>query len=452
MWKMMHVKMFGWVLRKFTKHFRTEEHQNYTSSLAQFICEEGSSGPHWLSCFLCCMNLLQGHFAGFHRSLVGSPMISLMMQHLLPLATLLLLSIVPTETKVVASVAQCNESFLAQTPPNIPGILVGGNINDHNRYKVICQTLRDIRRFVTLYDTKNRIPVFSAAEYRGGPAGKRPKIKWMIEPQLENTTDNPNMRPSNDSIDYENQAGNKDYKNTGFSRGHLFPNSYGSTDLKKNSTFTLTNIVPQIIKFNSGSWNKMEECIKCVLNKYCINNNGNIEGFVVIGAQPSNNSLNNRINIPSVLWSAFCCYSHSKNSWLSSAHWGNNTDHKPEHLKTRTLGKLHRELKIEVFPKTKCPKNTTVTHLYSNLPSNCSCPKTSSKSAPTTSTATTSVSASSSSTSNSPIPPSTTSFSSPGTSAPLSPTVPNYSTTSGKPTTGPLGTTTSVYCCNCLDF
>ncbi|XP_025756801.1 uncharacterized protein LOC100703935 isoform X2 [Oreochromis niloticus] len=200
MWKMMHVKMFGWVLRKFTKHFRTEEHQNYTSSLAQFICEEGSSGPHWLSCFLCCMNLLQGHFAGFHRSLVfqssgfliqlscftlkGSPMISLMMQHLLPLATLLLLSIVPTETKVVASVAQCNESFLAQTPPNIPGILVGGNINDHNRYKVICQTLRDIRRFVTLYDTKNRIPVFSAAEYRGGPAGKRPKIKWMIEPQV----------------------------------------------------------------------------------------------------------------------------------------------------------------------------------------------------------------------------------------------------------------------------
>ncbi|XP_025756798.1 uncharacterized protein LOC112843133 isoform X2 [Oreochromis niloticus] len=348
-----------------------------------------------------------------------------LLKQLLLLAALLLLSIVPTETEVVTSVEKCNEFFLQQTPPNITRILERGKILNQNRYKLICQTLNDTRTFVTLYDTQNKIPVFSAAEFNGNISG-RPDI-WMIEPQLENTTDNPNMRPSNDSIDYENQAGNKDYKNTGFSRGHLFPNSYGSTDLKKNSTFTLTNIVPQIIKFNSGSWNKMEECIKCVLNKYCINNNGNIEGFVVIGAQPSNNSLNNRINIPSVLWSAFCCYSHSKNSWLSSAHWGNNTDHKPEHLKTRTLGKLHRELKIEVFPKTKCPKNTTVTHLYSNLPSNCSCPKTSSKSAPTTSTATTSVSASSSSTYNS-------SFSSPETSVPLS-------TTSGKSTTAPMSTT-----------
>ncbi|CAI5671554.1 unnamed protein product [Oreochromis niloticus] len=268
-----------------------------------------------------------------------------LLKQLLLLAALLLLSIVPTETEVVASVEKCNEFFLQQTPPNITRILERGKIFNQNRYKLICQTLNDTRTFVTLYDTQNKIPVFSAAKFNGNISG-RPDI-WMIEPQLENTTDNPNMRPSNNSIDYENQAGDKDYKHTGFSRGHLFPNSYGSTDLKKNSTFTLTNIVPQNEHFNGGSWRRMEECIKCVLNEYCINNNGNIEGFVVTGAQPSNNSLNNRINIPSVLWSAFCCYSHSKNSWLSSAHWGNNTDHKPEHLETRTLGELITELEIE---------------------------------------------------------------------------------------------------------
>lgn len=112
----------------------------------------------------------------------GSLMISLMMRHLLPLATLLLLSIVPTETEVVASVAQCNEFFLEKTPPNIPGILEEGDIKDQNRYKVICQTLGDIRRFVTLYDTQNRIPVFSAAEYKGGDKGKG--SRWKIEPQV----------------------------------------------------------------------------------------------------------------------------------------------------------------------------------------------------------------------------------------------------------------------------
>ncbi|XP_039902036.1 endonuclease domain-containing 1 protein-like isoform X2 [Simochromis diagramma] len=310
------------------------------------------------------MNLLQGHFAGFHRSSEGSLMISLMMQHLLPLGTLLLLSIIPTETEVVASVAQCNEFFLAQTPPNIPGILEGGNIKDQNRYKVICQTLRNIRRFVTLYDTQNRIPVFSAAEYRGGGEGREPL--WKIEPQLENPTSDANMTPA-ENIIYTHQAGDIDYSNLGqFEKGHLFPSSYRSEEGDKRSTFTLTNAVPQRKLFNNGRWNSMERCVKCILDKYCINNKKQREGFVVIGAQPSSRFfLNNRINIPSVLWSAFCCYSQSQNSWLASAHWGENKDLGPKYLETKTLGELHTELGIEAFPGTKCPNDESVTQLYS---------------------------------------------------------------------------------------
>uniref|UniRef100_A0A669CM99 Uncharacterized protein n=2 Tax=Oreochromis niloticus TaxID=8128 RepID=A0A669CM99_ORENI len=306
-------------------------------------------------------------------------------KQLLPLAALLLLSIFPTETKVVASVEDCKEIFLQQTPPHIPGILEGGIILDQNRYKLIRQTFSNTRTFVTLYDTKNKIPVFSAAKYRGGAGGKRPKIKWMIEPQLENIRDKRIMRKSNKNIFYNYQAGNEDYKNNqGFDRGHLFPNSYGSTPIEKRSTFTLTNIVPQIGNFNQGSWNRMENCVKCVLNEYCLNNNDKIEGFVVTGAQPSNNSLNNKINIPSVLWSAFCCYSHRQNSWLASAHWGENVADGPKYLQTQTLTELHRTLGIEPFPQTQCPLHTTVTHLYSDLSSNCNCSPTSSTSSPTT--------------------------------------------------------------------
>uniref|UniRef100_A0A3B4WP37 Endonuclease n=1 Tax=Seriola lalandi dorsalis TaxID=1841481 RepID=A0A3B4WP37_SERLL len=169
------------------------------------------------------------------------------------------------------------------------------------------------------------------------------------------------MGIENKKRSYRYQAVNADYKNqTSFDRGHLLPSSYGLTKRDSESTFTLTNIVPQEGTFNKGSWNSMENCIRCVLDEYCINNNGRKEGFVVIGAKPStNNILNNKINIPAMLWSAFCCYSQSKGMWLASAHWGENV---PENIKdnlymqTKTLAELHAEMgtQFEVFPGTKC--------------------------------------------------------------------------------------------------
>lgn len=102
---------------------------------------------------------------------------------LLPLAALLLLSVVPTVAEVVQSMSDCKGFLHNETPPRVPGILENGNILDQNRYKPICQTLDNVRRFVTLYDTKNRIPVFSAYKYKG-KNGCRPTTKWMTEPQV----------------------------------------------------------------------------------------------------------------------------------------------------------------------------------------------------------------------------------------------------------------------------
>ncbi|KAL3056027.1 hypothetical protein OYC64_018686 [Pagothenia borchgrevinki] len=115
----------------------------------------------------------------------------------------------------------------------------------------------------------------------------------------------------------------------------------------------------------------MEECIKCVLDKYCINNNDIKEGFLVIGAQPGNDIISNKINVPSMLWSAFCCYSKSEKRWLASAHWGPNIDGET-YLQTKTLAELHSELStvssgFEVFPGTECPLDTTVTQFYQDL-------------------------------------------------------------------------------------
>ncbi|XP_044040062.1 endonuclease domain-containing 1 protein-like isoform X3 [Siniperca chuatsi] len=304
------------------------------------------------------------------------------------------LPIVPTAAEVVGSMSKCTEFLLDGTPPQVPGILEGGNILNQNRYKPICQTFDNKRRFVTLYDIKNKIPVFSAYKYRGYGGGRRPPNNWKIEPQLEKEDDK-NMWYGDKYNTYNNQAGNTDYRNNEeFDRGHLFPSSYAFTKTDKISTFTLTNIVPQAKTSNQGSWNRMEKCIKCVMDKYCINNNNVTEGFVVTGAQPStNNILKNRINIPSMLWSAFCCYSSEKKMWIASAHWGDNVpdDPKNKYLQTKSLAELHEVLKtadseFNVFPETKCPLHTTVTEFYPDN-KNCDCPPSiSTTSAPPTST------------------------------------------------------------------
>ncbi|XP_049425366.1 endonuclease domain-containing 1 protein-like [Epinephelus fuscoguttatus] len=298
---------------------------------------------------------------------------------LLPLAALLLLSIVPSVTEVVQSMSKCSEFLLEQTPPNVPGVLEGGEILDKSRYKVICQTLSNVRTFVTVYDTQNRIPVFSASKYTGVDGGKRPSPNWKIEPQLEDIDSNKNMIPVSKNKTYNNQAGDNDYKDqTVYDRGHLFPCSYGATENDRKATFTLTNIVPQEGIFNKGSWQKMESCVKCVLDEYC-KNNDITEGFLVIGAQPGNDKLKDRVNIPSMLWSAFCCYSQSENTWLASAHWGENIKDSSEYLQTKTLAELYKKLStqdsvFEVFPGTQCPLSTTVTQFYPKLKKTCQCP------------------------------------------------------------------------------
>uniref|UniRef100_A0A3Q0RJF8 Uncharacterized protein n=1 Tax=Amphilophus citrinellus TaxID=61819 RepID=A0A3Q0RJF8_AMPCI len=239
---------------------------------------------------------------------------------------------------VVKSISVCKQFLLQEAPPQVPGILESGNILNQNQYKPICQTYKNKRRFLTLYDIKKKTPVFSAYKYIGEMEKKRPPKQWKIEPQI-----------------YNHQAVDTDFRSNGtFDRGHIFPSSHAFTKDDKLATFTLTNIVPQASTFNQGSWNKMERCIKCVMDKYCNNSNGVTEGFVITGAQPSsNNILNNRINIPSMLWSAFCCYSSNMDMWIAGAHWGDNV---PDESKDKYLADRLRygQIKQQNIQKYYC--------------------------------------------------------------------------------------------------
>lgn len=149
--------------------------------------------------------------------------------------------------------------------------------------------------------------------------------------------------------EYSHQVTNNDYKTDNYGRGQLYPAFHGFDENGKISMFTLTNV-----SFSDGSRQKMETCVRCILENYC-SNNSVIEGHVVTGAQPRlNKKLNRRVNIPTILWSAFCCYSHKENKWIGSAHWGDNTaeDSTSEYLQTKTLAELRQELSIDAFPRT----------------------------------------------------------------------------------------------------
>ncbi|RVE60819.1 hypothetical protein OJAV_G00184480 [Oryzias javanicus] len=128
---------------------------------------------------------------------------------------LVFLPAVPIETEVVGTLTDCPGFFVEETPPEIPNILVGGNIQDQNRYKVICQTFENKRRFLTLYDTKNKIPAFSAYRFTGGQSGRPKGNLWKIEPQLDNDK---NLKKLEDY----NQALNSEYtKNLDYNRDIL---------------------------------------------------------------------------------------------------------------------------------------------------------------------------------------------------------------------------------------
>ncbi|XP_055771027.1 endonuclease domain-containing 1 protein-like [Salvelinus fontinalis] len=346
------------------------------------------------------------------------------------LSTLLLLSLLPPALSHVvekfSDVPQCNKFFLNGSTPNLPGILVGGEVQDQNHYKLICQKYNTIYRFATLYNTTNRIPVFSAYTFTGNTSQQKKTEKkiiikkknagpptdptgdttctgsnqnkststnrptWMIEPQLEDinikemNTQHKMKKVLNKDIDIEemnfqrevkkmlnnrkvivNQAVNTDYDKSGLDRGHLFPCSYAPDDDTKRSTCTLTNAVPQNENLNRVRWCTMECKVREYLEKNCKDNNNKIEAYVVTGAVPNNNNnqLNHRVNIPDLLWTAFCCETSEKDKWMAVAHWGENKEglKNTKVLEPHNLAELYDKLNkrygngVQLFPD-QCPK------------------------------------------------------------------------------------------------
>lgn len=108
----------------------------------------------------------------------------------------------------------------------------------------------------------------------------------------------------------ESQAVQLDYINSSYTHGHLNPSLHHQDHQDRESTFTLTNVVPQKSGSNSGPWEMMEMNVSKLLTKYC-----NDKAYIVTGAMPYQTErwLNDhRVAIPEYLWSAYCCPNYTK--------------------------------------------------------------------------------------------------------------------------------------------
>lgn len=101
------------------------------------------------------------------------------------------------------------------------------------------------------------------------------------------------------------QVMHADYTNTGFDRGHLCPSDdRDSTAAENQTTFILTNIVPQAPTHNRQSWRLLEEYARKLVDQ------GNelyiIAGTAGAGGEGDNGKANSiatgRVRVPAALW------------------------------------------------------------------------------------------------------------------------------------------------------
>uniref|UniRef100_A0A667YJP0 Zgc:172339 n=1 Tax=Myripristis murdjan TaxID=586833 RepID=A0A667YJP0_9TELE len=182
---------------------------------------------------------------------------------------------------------ECKEFLYMGTPPQ--------GLQD-KLFKKICQSYNGKPRFVTLYDTVDRIPVYSAYTFKRSDGSKKVDVPWMFEPQVGAAA----------GFFFSLLECHRHFPQEDLHQSFAHPDD-------KAATYTLTNVVPQAREFNIGAWKRHEHTIRRRLNNYCRG-----IAYVVTGVTTSGHMIRrhnmNRVGIPTYLWSAYCCIDFDHNA------------------------------------------------------------------------------------------------------------------------------------------
>ncbi|XP_075704681.1 endonuclease domain-containing 1 protein-like [Rhinoderma darwinii] len=185
----------------------------------------------------------------------------------------------------------------------------------------ICQRLQGAYHYATLYHRLARVPIYSAyiLEVSTTPRPDLSSSNWYLEPMLGGVPQQEMLQPSSNAMQLnmedvlESQAVNDDYRNSGYSRGHVNPSGHHSST-SQVSTFTYTNMAPQDSTFNSGTWNQYEMFLREKI--LACQRNHVLSGVIISGSHPGEGKwLRNRVNVPTFYWSAFCCVRSDGTRW-----------------------------------------------------------------------------------------------------------------------------------------
>uniref|UniRef100_A0A3Q1IXE8 Uncharacterized protein n=1 Tax=Anabas testudineus TaxID=64144 RepID=A0A3Q1IXE8_ANATE len=257
----------------------------------------------------------------------------------------------------------CSHFFYMQTPP--AGIK-GTNL------KRICQKYADKLRYVTLYDSSRRLPLYSAYIFQKSDGKKRMDTPWMYEPQLVSDDESGNMKVLPLTADTpplieDSQAVLEDYTDAvEYRRGLLNPDVHQAEPDDKSSTYTLTNVVPLITDFLETSWNPYLDVIRRRLNNFCHGKAFLVTGVTVSGATIKRDNRD-RLAIPKHLWLAYCCPWFDRNSpyevrYMFPSYGGyalnEKTDHRVVEVPLKTL---------ESFLRSQTDIDSDMTIFYKGL-------------------------------------------------------------------------------------
>ncbi|XP_029442841.1 endonuclease domain-containing 1 protein-like [Rhinatrema bivittatum] len=233
-----------------------------------------------------------------------------------PLCCLLALALAGrADSKVDQNFNGCLGSFYGASPPQGFNQLSGG-------LAYICQMYDNFNNpfYASLYSTQLRIPLFSAhvLDFRPGQQTGNSQT-FRVEPQLVATNLPQEMLLQTDAekairnnkipgvpgnLIRQNQSVNADYEGSGYHKGHLNPDAHHPDGPSQRATYTLTNVAPMSASLNSGSWRASELRTRNIAPN-CTTM------YVVTGVIPGNNWIGEngqqRVRVPSHLWSAYCC-------------------------------------------------------------------------------------------------------------------------------------------------
>ena len=108
-----------------------------------------------------------------------------------------------------------------------------------------------------------------------------------------------------------------DYKQSGYSRGHMAPTGEMATPEGKAQSFSLANMVPQDIQHNGGAWNDIEKDTR----RYIQRARGDV--FVITGPVydgPAHGIGDGQVRVPQALFKLV----HDPATGKSWAHWQDN--------------------------------------------------------------------------------------------------------------------------------